>query len=88
MQSFVIVHPPTFAHFSPMRERDHILNNFLGYLLDKVQKENYLASHVEEIRALKLGFSKEDVVGREEHARRSWRNVYFLCLLNLLENKY
>jgi len=32
---------------------------------------------VEEIRALKLGFSKEDVVGREEHARRSWRNVIF-----------
>ncbi len=86
MQSFVVVHPPTFAHFSPMHEGDHILDKFLSYLLDKVQKENNLASHVEEIRALKLGFSKEDVVGREEHARRSWRNVYFLCLLKLVEN--
>jgi hypothetical protein len=43
---------------------------------------------VEEIRALGLGFCKEDVVGKEEHARRSWINVSFLCWLDLVETKY
>ncbi len=71
-----------------MHEGDHILDSFLSYLFDKVQGENSLASHVQEIGALELRFSKEDVIGREKHARRSWRNVSFLCLLDLVENKY
>jgi hypothetical protein len=71
-----------------MHEGDHILNSFLGYLFDRVQGENSLASHVEEIWALKLRFSKQDVIGREKHARKSWTNVSFLCLLDLVENKY
>jgi hypothetical protein len=44
-----------------MRDGDHILDSFLGYLLNKVQKENKLASHVDEIGALDLRFFKEDV---------------------------
>jgi hypothetical protein len=43
---------------------------------------------VEEIRALELGFCKEDVIGKEEHAWRSWTNVSFLYLLDLVETKY
>jgi hypothetical protein len=35
-----------------MHEEDHILDSFFGYLFDKVQRENNLASHVEEIEAL------------------------------------
>ncbi len=41
---------------------------------------------MEETRALDLGFSKEDVVGKEEHVGGSWTNVSFLCLLDLVEN--
>jgi hypothetical protein len=28
------------------------------------------------------------MVSKEEHARRSWTNANFLCLLDLVENKY
>jgi hypothetical protein len=42
-----------------MHEGDHILDSFLSYLFDKVQGENSLASHVEEIGALELRFSKK-----------------------------
>jgi hypothetical protein len=35
----------------------------LGYFFDG-EEENSLTSHVEETRALELGFSKEDVVGK------------------------
>jgi len=66
---------------------DHVPNSFLGYLLDG-EEENSLASHVEETRTLELRFSKEDVVGKEEHVGGSWTNVSFLCLLDLVENKY
>ncbi len=40
---------------------------------------------MEETKALELGFSKEDVVGKKEHVGRSWTNASFLCLLNLVE---
>jgi hypothetical protein len=43
---------------------------------------------VEEIRASELGFCKADVIGKEEHAWRSWTNDSFLCLLDLVETKY
>jgi hypothetical protein len=43
---------------------------------------------VEETWALELGFCKKDVVGKKEHARKSWTNASFLCLLDLVENKY
>jgi hypothetical protein len=41
------------------------------------EKENSFASYVEEIRALELGFCKKDVVGKEEHARKSWTIASF-----------
>jgi len=50
-------------HSSPMSVGDHLPNSFLGYLFDG-EEENSLTSHVEERRALELGFSKEDVVGK------------------------
>jgi hypothetical protein len=53
---------------------------FLGYLVDG-KKENSLTLDVEEIRALELGFCKEDVIGKEIH-------VKFLCLLDLVKTKY
>jgi hypothetical protein len=37
---------------------------------------------------LELGFSKKDLVGKEEHVGGSWTNVSFLCLLDVVENKY
>jgi hypothetical protein len=84
----IIVHPfSTIPHFSPMSVGDRVFNSFLDYLFDG-EEENSLASHVEETRALKLGFSKEDVVGKKEHVGGSWKNVSFLCLLNLVEKKY
>jgi len=44
---------------------------------------------VEDTRALELGFSKEDVVSKEEHVGRSYgQMLVFLCVLNLVENKY
>jgi hypothetical protein len=43
---------------------------------------------VEETTALELGFFKEIVVGKEEQVGGSWTNVSFLCLLDLVENKY
>jgi hypothetical protein len=43
---------------------------------------------VEETRALELGFCKEDVVGKKKHGGKLWTNASFLCLLNLVENKY
>jgi hypothetical protein len=49
---------------------NYLPNSFLGYLFDG-EKENSLALDVEEIRALDLGFCKEDVVGKEEHVGRS-----------------
>jgi hypothetical protein len=52
------------------------------------EEENSCVSHVEEPRVLGLRFYKEVVVGKKEHARRSWTNVSFLCLLDLVENKY
>jgi hypothetical protein len=62
----IIVHPiSTIPHFSPMNVGDHVPDSFLSYLLDE-EEENSLASHVEETRALKLGFFKKDVVGKEE----------------------
>ncbi len=61
----VIVHPFfIIPHFSPMNVGDHLLNSFLGYLFDGEEKTN-VASLVEETKALELGFSKEDVVGKE-----------------------
>jgi len=50
-------------HSSPMSVEDHPPNSFLGYFFDG-EEENSLTSHVEETRALELGFSKEDVVGK------------------------
>jgi hypothetical protein len=50
-------------HSSLMSVGDHLPNSFLGYLFDG-KEENSLTSHVEERRALELGFSKEDVVGK------------------------
>jgi hypothetical protein len=47
-----------------MNVEDHLLNNVLNYLLDG-EEENSLVSHVEETKALELGLSKEDVVGKE-----------------------
>ncbi len=43
---------------------------------------------MEEIRALELRFCKEDVIGKEEPIGRSWTNVRFLCLLDLVKIKY
>jgi hypothetical protein len=43
---------------------DDVPNKFFGYLLDG-EEENSLASHVEETRALELGFSKKDMVSKE-----------------------
>jgi hypothetical protein len=84
----VAIHPFfTVPHSSPMSVGDHLPNSFLGYLLDGEEKNSF-ASHVEETRALELGFSKEDVVGKEKHVGRSWTNVSFLCLLDLVKNKY
>jgi len=40
-----------------------ILNSFSDYLLNG--EKNNLTSHVEETRVLKLGFCKENVVGKE-----------------------
>jgi hypothetical protein len=65
---------------------DDVPNSFVGYLLDG-EEENSFASHVEETRVLELGFSKKDVVGKK-HVGGSWTNVSFLCLLDLVENKY
>ncbi len=62
-------------------------NSFLGYLLNGEEEKN-LTSHVEETRVLKLGFCKENVVGKKQHVGRSWKNVNFLCLLNVVKNKY
>jgi hypothetical protein len=42
----------------------HLPNSFLGYLFDGEEK-NSVTSLVEETKALELGFSKEDVVGKE-----------------------
>jgi hypothetical protein len=50
--------------------------------------QNSLASHVEETRALQLGFSKEDVIIKEKHDGKSWTNISFLCLLKIVKNKY
>jgi hypothetical protein len=36
---------------------------------------------VEETRALELGFSKDDAVGKEKHVGRSWTNVKFFVLV-------
>jgi hypothetical protein len=58
------------SHVSPMSAGDYLPNSFLDYLFDE-EKENSLASHVEETRALELGFCKEDVVGKEGHVGRS-----------------
>ncbi len=61
----VVVHPfSTVPHSSPMNVKDHLLHSLLGYLLDGEEKNSF-ASHVEETRALELGLSKEDVVGKE-----------------------
>jgi hypothetical protein len=57
--------------------------SLVSYLLDG-EEQNNLTSHVEKTRTL----DKENVIGNEEHARRSWTNVSFLCLLNLVKNKY
>jgi hypothetical protein len=84
----VVVHPFSIVpHSSSMSVGDHLPNSFLGCLLDG-EEENSLASNVEETRALELRFSKEAMVGKEEHVERSWTNVSFLCLLHLVENKY
>jgi hypothetical protein len=45
-------------------------NSFLGYLLNGEEEKN-LTSHVEETRVFKLGFCKENVVGKEQHVGRS-----------------
>ncbi len=66
---------------------DHLPDNFLDYLFDG-EKENSLASYVKETKALELGFCKKNVVGKNEHAGRSWTNLSFLCLLNFVKNKY
>jgi hypothetical protein len=47
--------PSTIAHFFLMNVGDHILDNFLGYLLDG-EGENSPTSHLEETRALEVGF--------------------------------
>jgi hypothetical protein len=52
------------------------------------EKENSLAFYVQETSALELRFCKKDVVGKEEHVRKSWTNASFLCLLNFVKNKY
>jgi hypothetical protein len=74
----------TLPHFSPMSV---LLNILLGFFFNG-EEENSLASHVEETRALELGFCKEDVVGKKKHVGKSWTNASFLCLLNLVENKF
>lgn len=52
------------------------------------EKENSFASYVKETRVLELRFCKKDVVGKKEHGGRSWTNASFLCLLNIVKNKY
>ncbi len=77
----VAIHP--FASVPPfplMSLGDHLPNSFFILLFDG-EEENSLASYVEETRVLELGFCKEDVVGKEEHAWRSWTNA-------IVENKY
>jgi len=59
---------------------------FLGYLFNG-EGENNLASHVEETKALELRFFK-NVLNKEKHVGRSLTNVSFLCLLNIVKNKY
>jgi hypothetical protein len=75
---------PVVTHFPLCVRGITYLIVFLGYLFNKVQGENSLASHVEEIGVLELGFSKEYVISREKHVRRSLTNVSFLCLLDLV----
>jgi hypothetical protein len=53
----VIIHPFSIVpHSSPMNVGDHLFHSFLGYMLDRGEKNSF-ASHVEETRALELGFS-------------------------------
>jgi hypothetical protein len=79
----IVIHPfSIISHLSPMNVGDHRLNSFLF----DGDEENSLASHVEEIKGLR--FCKKNVVGKEKHVGRSWTNASFLCLLDLMENKY
>ncbi len=64
------------SHVCPTSVGDYLPNSFLDYFFDG-EKKNSLASHVEESRALELGFCKEDVVGKEGHVWRSWTNASF-----------
>ncbi len=43
---------------------------------------------MEETRALRLGFSKKDVIGKKKHVGKTWTNISFLCWLKIVENKY
>jgi hypothetical protein len=88
VEVFIAICPSfTLPHFSPVSVGDHLINIFVGFSFNR-EEENSLASHVEETRALELGFCKKDVVGRKKHVGKSWTNASFLCLLHLVENKY
>jgi hypothetical protein len=59
---------------------EHLPNSLLSYLLDG-EGQNNLTSHVENTRTLKLKTFKENVVSKEEHARRSWTNASFFVFV-------
>jgi hypothetical protein len=54
----VVACPSIVAHFFFMNVGDHIPDYFLGYLLDG-EGENSPTSHLEEMRALEVGFPKK-----------------------------